>query len=159
MLDIINPKVKIISLSWSYPIGRKANQSWWRLRWVLLPPQRLPAVIPLPLLAVPHCPTVCQLLSCHLSLLTFSSLNNTPVLTFLSISQAQNQFLPHSVLSLVLWLWNRWCTGFYQQVFFLVFFFFLPCLFSCEGIMASSQYRLWCMWLSFYLLLSYKPFD
>lgn len=114
MLDIINTN----SLSWSYPIGRKASRSWWRLRWVLLPPRRLPAVIPLPLQAVLHCPTVCLLLSCYLSPLTSSSLDNTQVLTSHSIFQAQNQFLPHSVLSLVLWLWNRWCTGFYQQVFF-----------------------------------------
>lgn len=122
MLNIINPKVKFISLSWSYLIGRKASQSWWRPRWVLLPPQRPPAVIPPPLLAVPHCPTVCQLLSCYFSPLTSSSLNNTQVLTFLSISSAQNQFLPHSVLSLVLWLWNRWCAGFYQHIFSLPIF-------------------------------------
>lgn len=122
MLNIKNPKVKCISLFWSCPIGRKASQSWWRPRWVLLPPQRPLAVIPPPLLAVPHCPTVCQLLSCYFSPLTSSSINNTQVLTFLSISSAQNQFLPHSVLSLVLWLWNRWCAGFFQHIFSLPIF-------------------------------------
>ena len=117
-------------ISLSVPIGLKASQSWWRQRWVLLPPQRLPAVIPLLLLAVPHCPTVCHIPSCYLSRLTSSSL---------FISQAQNQFLLHSVLSLALWHWNRWCTDFYQL---------LP-PFPCEGSKAISQN----IWLAFYLVI------
>lgn len=60
--------LKFIKLFWSDLTGQKASQSWWRLRWVRLPPQRPPAVIPLLLLAVLHCPTVCQLLSLSLFL-------------------------------------------------------------------------------------------
>lgn len=89
---------KWIHLSWSPLIGLKASQSWWRLKWVLLPPQHLLAVIPLPLLAVPLCPTVCNLVSYHLS--NYLLYQQHPRLDF-PISQAQNQFLPLSVLSLV----------------------------------------------------------
>lgn len=39
--------------------------------------------------------------SASLSLSTSRSHNNTRLSTFLSISQAQNQFLPHSALSLL----------------------------------------------------------
>lgn len=32
------------------------------------------------------------------------------------------RFFPYSVLSSVLWHWNRWCTSFYQQIFFVPIF-------------------------------------
>lgn len=75
------------------------------------------------------------------SLLTSSSHNNTWVSYSLTISPALNQSLPHSVFSLLVWLWNRWRTGFYQQLF-------LPACFPVKAVQPAH-----CLYCAVYLFL------
>lgn len=52
------------------------------------------------------------------STFTLSCLFGNHLLTLVPGAKAHNQFF-HSVLSRVLWHWNRWCSGFHQHIIFM----------------------------------------
>lgn len=121
---------------WLFYAGRKASQSWSRLRWVLLPPQHLHAAIPPPLLAVPHFPTVSWPL-----FYLFFLLSPQTFLFFLAI---------------IFWLWSQvprhtnfstQCSHMSYdietdgaQAFISIFFSCFSLMFSCGVTAASSEF-------------------